>query len=82
VSPGRPVLEPFLLLGGLFVLMTVVWLCGYALLAARASAVLGRPRVRAALDRVTGVVLVGLGVPPRARAALSRQGRRDRAGGG
>ena len=24
-----------LLLGGLFVLMTVVWLCGYALLAAR-----------------------------------------------
>jgi RhtB (resistance to homoserine/threonine) family protein len=62
VAPGRPVLEPFLLLGGLFVLMTVVWLCGYALLAARASAVLGRPRVRAALDRVTGVVLVGLGV--------------------
>jgi RhtB (resistance to homoserine/threonine) family protein len=62
VSPGKPVLEPFLLLGGLFVLMTVVWLCGYALLAARASAVLGRPRVRAALDRVTGVVLVGLGV--------------------
>jgi RhtB (resistance to homoserine/threonine) family protein len=62
VSPGKPVLEPFLLLGGLFVLMTVVWLCGYALVAARASALLGRPRVRAALDRVTGVVLVGLGV--------------------
>ena len=69
VSPGKPVLEPFLLLGGLFVLMTVVWLCGYALLAARASAVLGRPRVRAALDRVTGVVLVGLGV----RLALERR---------
>ena len=69
VSPGKPVLEPFLLLGGLFVLMTVVWLCSYALLAARASAVLGRPRVRAALDRVTGVVLVGLGV----RLALERR---------
>ena len=69
VSPGKPVLEPFLLLGGLFVLMTVVWLCGYALLAARASAVLGRPRVRAALDRVTGVVLIGLGV----RLALERR---------
>ncbi len=69
VSPGRPVLEPFLLLGGLFVLMTVVWLCGYALLAARASAVLGRPRVRAALDRVTGVVLVAFGV----RLALERR---------
>jgi RhtB (resistance to homoserine/threonine) family protein len=69
VSPGRPVLEPFLLLGGLFVLMTVVWLCGYALAAARASALLGRPQVRAALDSVTGVVLVGLGV----RLALERR---------
>jgi RhtB (resistance to homoserine/threonine) family protein len=69
VSPGKPILEPFLLLGGLFVLMTVVWLSGYALVAARASAVLGRPRVRAALDRVTGVVLVGLGV----RLALERR---------
>ena len=62
VSPREPVLEPFLLLGGLFVLMTAVWLSGYALLAVRASALLGRPRVRATLDRVTGVVLVGLGV--------------------
>jgi RhtB (resistance to homoserine/threonine) family protein len=69
VSAGKPILEPFLLLGGLFVLMTVVWLSGYALVAARASAVLGRPRVRAALDRVTGVVLVGLGV----RLALERR---------
>jgi RhtB (resistance to homoserine/threonine) family protein len=69
VAPREPVLAPFLLLGGLFVLMTLVWLCGYALLAVRASALLGRPRVRAALDRVTGVVLVGLGV----RLALERR---------
>jgi threonine/homoserine/homoserine lactone efflux protein len=69
VSPGQPILAPFLLLGGLFVVMTVVWLCGYALVAARASALLGRPRVRAALDGVTGVVLVGLGV----RVALERR---------
>ena len=69
VSPREPILEPFLLLGGLFVLMTVVWLSGYALLAVRASALLGRPRVRATLDRVTGVVLVGLGV----RLALERR---------
>jgi RhtB (resistance to homoserine/threonine) family protein len=69
VSPGQPILAPFLLLGGLFVVMTVVWLCGYALLAARASALLGRPRVRATLDCVTGVVLVGLGV----RVALERR---------
>jgi RhtB (resistance to homoserine/threonine) family protein len=69
VSAREPILEPFLLLGGLFVLMTVVWLSGYALLAVRASALLGRPRVRATLDRVTGVVLVGLGV----RLALERR---------
>jgi RhtB (resistance to homoserine/threonine) family protein len=69
VSPGRSVLEPFLLLGGLFVLMCLVWLVGYALLAARAAAVFKRPRVKAAIDGVTGVVLVGLGV----RLALVRR---------
>jgi RhtB (resistance to homoserine/threonine) family protein len=69
VSPGRSVLEPFLLLGGLFVVMGVVWLVGYALIAARAAAVFSRPRVRAAIDGVTGVVLVGLGV----RLALERR---------
>jgi threonine/homoserine/homoserine lactone efflux protein len=62
VSPREPILEPFLLLGGLFVLMTLVWLCSYALLAAKLSVVLARPTVKAALDAVTGVVLVGLGV--------------------
>ncbi len=62
IGPGRSVLLPFLVLGGAFVLMTLVWLSAYAVLAARASAVLQRQRVKAALDRVTGVVLVGLGV--------------------
>ena len=62
VSSHAPVLGPFLLLGGLFVLMTAVWLCSYALLAVRVSSVLTRPRVKAALDGVTGVVLVGLGL--------------------
>jgi RhtB (resistance to homoserine/threonine) family protein len=69
VTPGVPVLEPFLLLGGLFVLMAVVWLVGYALLAARAASVFDRPRVKAAIDAVTGVVLVALGV----RLALERR---------
>jgi threonine/homoserine/homoserine lactone efflux protein len=69
VAPGRPVLVPFLLLGGLFVLMGVIWLCGYALLAARAAMVLTRPRVKATLDAVSGLVLVGLG----ARLALERR---------
>jgi threonine/homoserine/homoserine lactone efflux protein len=62
VDPGRPVLLPFLLLGFVFVLMTVLWLILYCVIAARAAQTLERPRVRAALDRFTGVVLIALGI--------------------
>jgi threonine/homoserine/homoserine lactone efflux protein len=69
VSPRERVLGPLLLLGILFVLMGLAWLCGYALVAVKASSVLSRPRVKAALDAITGAVLVGLGV----RLALERR---------
>jgi threonine/homoserine/homoserine lactone efflux protein len=69
VSSREPVLLPFLLLGTLFVAITLVWLCAYALLASKISEVLTRPPVRAALDRLTGVVLIGLGI----RLALERR---------
>jgi RhtB (resistance to homoserine/threonine) family protein len=69
VSAGRPVLLPFLVLGAVFVVMTVLWLLAYTLAAARAAQTLMRPRVRAALDRFTGVVLIGLGV----RLAVERR---------
>ena len=62
VDPGHAVLLPFLALGAVFVLMTVVWLGAYCLVAARAAQTLQRPRVKAALDRVTGVVLIALGL--------------------
>ena len=62
IGHTRSVLVPFMRLGGLFVLMTVVWLCAYALVAAKASSLLRRPRVKATLDRITGVVLIGLGL--------------------
>ena len=62
VDPGRPVLLPFMALGAVFVLMTVLWLCVYCLIAARAAETLRRPRVRAALDRVTGIVLIAIGL--------------------
>ena len=61
-GPAHSVLIPFLVLGGLFVLMTVVWLCGYALVAVKASAVLRRRRVSAAIDRLSGVILIGFGI--------------------
>jgi threonine/homoserine/homoserine lactone efflux protein len=62
IGSARDVLAPFLLLGGLFVIMTLVWLCTYALMAARASTVLRKPRVKRVLDRLTGLILIGLGL--------------------
>jgi threonine/homoserine/homoserine lactone efflux protein len=63
------VLVPFLILGAIFVAMTVAWLLAYTMVAARAARTLMRPRVRAALDRFTGVVLIGLGL----RLAVERR---------
>jgi len=51
-----------LLLGALFNAMGLVWLLSYALLAARGRKVLGRPSVKRTLDRVSGLVLIGLGI--------------------
>jgi threonine/homoserine/homoserine lactone efflux protein len=53
---------PLLALGLLFSAMTLVWLLCYALVVARATDVLRRPRIRRALDAVTGTVLVALGI--------------------
>jgi threonine/homoserine/homoserine lactone efflux protein len=55
-------------LGALFCAMGAVWLTGYALLVARARGFVLRPRVRWALDLVTGTVLVAFGT----RLALTR----------
>ena len=57
-----PTFLPMLGLGLLFCTMTLVWLSGYAWLVARAGTVLRRPRVRRAIDAVTGTVLVAFGV--------------------
>jgi RhtB (resistance to homoserine/threonine) family protein len=62
VDPGHSVLLPFLALGAVFVLMTVLWLSAYCLIAARAAQALQRPRVKAAMDRITGIVLIALGL--------------------
>jgi threonine/homoserine/homoserine lactone efflux protein len=49
-------------LGLVFCAMTFLWLSGYGIAVARAGDVLRRPRVRRALDAVTGTVLVALGL--------------------
>lgn len=62
VAPGGPVLGQLLLLGALFNLLGVAWLVGCALFVSRVGDALRRPRVRAALERVTGCVLIALGL--------------------
>jgi threonine/homoserine/homoserine lactone efflux protein len=51
-----------LLLGVLFNCIGVVWLLAYAELASRGRDVLRRARVKRALDKLSGVALVGLGI--------------------
>jgi RhtB (resistance to homoserine/threonine) family protein len=58
-----------LTLGGIFVALTLCWLAAYAVVVGRASAFLRKPRVRNALDRFTGVVLIAFGI----RLALERR---------
>lgn len=53
---------PLLLMGVSFAVLTLVWLAAYALAVGHASGVLRRPAVRKALDRFTGLVLIGFGV--------------------
>jgi threonine/homoserine/homoserine lactone efflux protein len=62
VSPGDPVLRTCLLLGGVHIAMGLVWLSAYVWLLGRIAGVLTRPPVRRAVERVTGSLLVGLGL--------------------
>ncbi|MFL6077629.1 MAG: LysE family translocator [Mycobacteriales bacterium] len=59
---GRAGFAAFLLLGLLFCAMTFGWLVVYTLAVVRARGFLGRPRIRRALDSLTGCVLVAFGV--------------------
>jgi threonine/homoserine/homoserine lactone efflux protein len=58
-ASGFPAL---LALGIAFAAMTCAWLSGYAVAVAYGGEQLLRPRVRRAIERLTGVVLVGLGL--------------------
>ena len=69
VGPHRSAVN-LLLLGLLFNAMGFCWLLGYATAAARGRGLLVRPRVKRALDSVSGLVLIGLG------ARLALEGRR------
>jgi threonine/homoserine/homoserine lactone efflux protein len=62
VAGAHPSALPFLALGAIFTAIALVLQGGYAIAAAAASRLLMRSRVRALVDRLTGVVLIALGV--------------------
>lgn len=68
-APADASLASLLLLGAVFNAMGVAWLCSYAAVVARGRVFLQRPRVRAVMSRLTGGLLIGLGV----RIAIERR---------
>jgi threonine/homoserine/homoserine lactone efflux protein len=59
---GHASFGSLLALGLVFCTMTLVWLTAYGVAVAKAGDVLRRPRIRSAIDAVTGTVLVALGL--------------------
>jgi len=68
IPSGAPVLPLSLLLAGIHAVEGILWLGLVAVVVSRVGAVMRRASVRRALERVTGVVLIGFG----ARVALER----------
>jgi threonine/homoserine/homoserine lactone efflux protein len=62
VPPGPTALPAMLVLGSVFVAMTVCWLSAYSAVVAQARTMLGRSRVRRAFDGAMGVLLVAFGL--------------------
>jgi threonine/homoserine/homoserine lactone efflux protein len=62
VPAGDAMFAGLVLLGLTFAVMTLAWLALYAIVIARAGDVLRRPRVRRAVEGVTGAVLIALGL--------------------
>ena len=62
IGPDDPVLLLSLAMAGVHIALGIVWLSAYAWLLDRAVATFKGSRLRRALDALTGVVLVGLGI--------------------
>ena len=69
IAPGDPVLRVSLLLAGLHVAMSIIWLTIYASALHKLNATLTRPGVRRGIEAVTGGLLVMLG----ARLAFAKR---------
>ncbi|MGC4749696.1 LysE family translocator [Micromonospora sp. DT201] len=67
LEPGRPVLVPMLLLATAHAALHTCWLAGWTVVSGAAARLLRRANVRRVFDRLTGAILLGLGV----RAAVT-----------
>jgi threonine/homoserine/homoserine lactone efflux protein len=61
-EPGDPVVKLTGILVALHIVISIAWLVTWGWLVSRTSAALAGPRWRAALERVTGTVLIALGL--------------------
>jgi threonine/homoserine/homoserine lactone efflux protein len=69
IDESRAVLPQIAFLAGVHILVGLVWMTFYAHLVHRAQRTLQRPDIWRWLERVTGIVLIGLGL----RVALERR---------
>src|SRR5258708_6160967 len=68
VRPGQPALARLMLLGTIFSVIGIIWLAIYGVAVTKARDAIDTPRVRAWMERISGVVLDGFA----ARLALER----------
>lgn len=62
IAPGQPVFLTSVLLSALHGLLGIVWLTSYAAILAKFGEIFRRPAIQHTLERITGVVLIGLGL--------------------
>lgn len=62
IRQDAPIAPQVLLLGVIDIVLGIVWWAVFVLVTGRLAGLMRRPAARRALDRITGTVLVGLGV--------------------
>ncbi len=62
IGPGQPIFLTSILLAALFALIGIIWLTIYVVILSKAGNFFRRSLVRHAMERITGVVLVALGI--------------------
>ena len=62
IAPGQPIFLTSVALAAIHATLGIVWLLSYATIITRAGDVFRRPAIRRTMERVTGIVLIGLGL--------------------